>query len=155
MELAGIVKRIIEKEEPKRVCIDCIGIGAGVVDRLHELGYADIVIGVNVAIKPEEPAVYKNCRAELWDRMREWFIQDMPVEIPDSDELQTDLVGLGYKYDSSDRLQIESKEDAKKRGLLSPDTSDALMLTFYGGEYVVDGGYQVNRLPDHTAGRLI
>lgn len=155
MELAGIVKRMIEKEEPKRVCIDCIGIGAGVVDRLHELGYSDIVMGVNVATKPEEPAVYKNCRAELWDRMREWFIQDMPVEIPDSDELQTDLVGLGYKYDSSDRLQIESKEDAKKRGLLSPDTSDALMLTFYGGEYVVDGGFQVNRLPDHTAGRFI
>lgn len=155
MELAGIIKRIIERELPKRVCIDCIGIGAGVVDRLHELGYTDIVIGVNVATKAEEPSIYKNCRAELWDRMRGWFIQDMPVEIPDSDELQMDLCGLGYKYDSSDRLQIESKDDAKKRGLLSPDTSDALMLTFYGGEYVMDGGYQVNRLPDHTAGRLI
>jgi hypothetical protein len=119
------------------------------------LGYADIVIGVNVANRAEEPDKYKNVRAELWDRMREWFIQDMPVEIPDSDEIQTDLCGLGYKYDSSDRLQIEGKEDAKKRGMLSPDTSDALMLTFYGGEYVVDGGYQVNRLPDHTARMLI
>ena len=155
MELAGIIKRIIEKEHPKRVCIDCIGIGAGVVDRLHELGYTDIVIGVNVATKAEEPHKYRNCRAELWDRGREWLLQDMPVEIPDSDELQTDLCGLGYKYDSSDRLQIESKIDAKARGMLSPDTSDALMLTFYGGEYVVDGGYQVNRLPDHTAGMLI
>lgn len=155
MELAGIMKRIIEAEHPKRVCIDCIGIGAGVVDRLHELGYTDIVIGVNVATKAEEPAVYKNCRAELWDRGREWFIQDMPVEIPDSDELQTDLCGLGYKYDSSDRLQIEAKEDAKKRGLLSPDTSDALMLTFFGGEYVTESGYQVNRIPERTAGMLI
>ena len=155
MELAGIIKRIIEKENPKRVGIDCIGIGAGVVDRLHELGYVDIVVGVNVATKAEEPDKYKNCRAELWDRMREWLIQDMPVEVPDSDELQTDLCGLGYKYDSSDRLQIESKEDAKKRGCLSPDCGDSLMLTFFGGEYVVDGGYQVNRLPDHTAGMLI
>ncbi len=155
MELAGIIKRIIDKEEPKRVCIDCIGIGAGVVDRLHELGYSDIVIGVNVATRAEESATYKNCRAELWDRGRAWLIQDMPVEIPDSDELQTDLCGLGYKYDSSDKLQIESKDDAKKRGLLSPDCADAFMLTFYGGEYVVDGGYQVNRLPDHTAGMLI
>jgi hypothetical protein len=155
MELAGIVKRIIEKEHPKLVSIDCIGIGAGVVDRLHELGYHDIVVGVNVARKAEEPDKYKNCRAELWDRMREWFIQDMPIEIPDSDELQTDLCGLGYKYDSSDRLQIESKEDAKKRGLLSPDTSDALMLTFYGGEYVADGVYEVKRLSERTAGMLI
>jgi hypothetical protein len=155
MQLAGIIKRIIDKEEPKRVCIDCIGIGAGVVDRLHELGYTDIVLGVNVACKPEDPARYKNTRAELWDRGREWLIQDMPVEIPDSDELQTDLCGLGYKYDSSDKLQIESKIDAKKRGLLSPDCAEAFILTFFGGEYVVDGGYQVNRLPDHTAGRLI
>lgn len=155
MQLAGLIKRIIEKEHPKRVCIDCIGIGAGVVDRLHELGYTDIVIGVNVATRAEESDKYKNCRAELWDRMREWLIQDMPVEIPDSDELQTDLCGLGYKYDSSDKLQIEGKEDAKKRGLLSPDTSDALMLTFYGGEYVNDGGYQVNKLPERFAGMLV
>ncbi len=155
MELAGIIKRIIEKEKPKRVCIDCIGIGAGVVDRLHELGYTEIVEGVNVARRASEPDKYKNLRAELWDMMREWFIQEMSVEIPDSDELQTDLCGLGYKYDSSDRLQIESKDDAKKRGLLSPDTSDALMLTFYGGEYVNEGGYQVNTLPERTAGMLI
>ena len=155
MHLAGIIKRIIEKEFPKRVCIDCIGIGAGVVDRLHELGYADIVIGVNVATRAEEPKKYKNCRAELWDRTREWLIQDMPVEVPDSDELQTDLCGLGYKYDSSDRLQIEGKDKAKERGLLSPDTGDCLTLTFYGGEYVTDGGYQVNRLPERTAGSFI
>ncbi len=154
MELVGIIRRIIDKEHPKRVCIDSIGIGAGVVDRLHELGY-DIVEGVNVARKACEPDKYKNLRAELWDAMREWLIQEMEVQIPDSDELQTDLTGLGYKYDSSDRLQIEGKDDAKKRGLLSPDTSDALMLTFYGGEYVNEGGFQVNRLPDRTAGMLV
>ena len=154
MELVGIIRRIIDKEEPKRVCIDSIGIGAGVVDRLIELGYS-IVEGVNVARKASEPDKYKNLRAELWDMMREWLIQDMPIEIPDSDELQTDLTNLGYKYDSSDRLQIESKDDAKKRGLLSPDTSDSLMLTFFGGEYVGEGGYQANRLPDRFDGMLI
>lgn len=155
MELAGIVKRIIEKEQPRRVCIDCIGIGAGTVDRLHELGYQDIVIGVNVANRAEEKKKYKNCRAELWDRTREWLIQDMGVQIPDSDELQTDLTVIGYKYDSSDRLQIEKTEDLKKRGCLSPDTAVALTLTFYGGEYVSDGGYQANRLPEKHAGMLI
>ena len=154
MELVGIIRRLIDKEHPKRVCIDSIGIGAGVVDRLHELGY-DIVEGVNVARRATEPDKYKNLRAELWDWMRDWFIQEMPVEIPDSDELQTDLCGLGYKYDSSDRLQIESKDDAKKRGLLSPDTSDALMLTFYGGEYVSEGGFVVNQLSERTAGMLV
>ncbi len=155
MDLAGIVKRIIEKEKPKRVCIDCIGIGAGTVDRLHELGYQDIVHGVNVARRAEDREKYKNCRAELWDRTREWLIQEMPVEIPDSDELQTDLTVIGYKYDTSDKLQIESTEDLKKRGCLSPDTAVALTLTFFGGEYVSEGGYQANRLPERTAGMLI
>jgi hypothetical protein len=154
MELVAIIKRMIDKELPRRVCIDSIGIGAGVVDRLHELGYG-MVEGVNVARRALEPDKYKNLRAELWDAMRDWLTQDMPVEIPDSDELQTDLTSLGYKYDSSDRLLIEGKDDAKKRGLLSPDTSDALMLTFYGGEYVNEGGYEVKRLPDSYAGRLI
>lgn len=155
MNLAGIVRRIIDKEQPKRVCIDSIGIGAGVVDRLHELGYENIVIGVNVATSAEEKERYKNARAENWDRMREWLIQDMGVEIPDSDELQTDLTMLGYSYDSNDKLKIESKDDAKKRGCLSPDTADALMLTFHGGEYVQDYQYQPNFLPERLAGSLI
>jgi hypothetical protein len=154
MELAGIINRIIEKEHPRRVCIDCIGIGAGVVDRLNELGH-DIVEGVNVARKANEPDRFRNLRAELWSMMRDWFLQESPVEIPDSDELQTDLTCLGYKYDSSDKLLIESKDDAKKRGLLSPDTADALMLTFYGGEYVSEGSYKPNRLPERHAGMLI
>lgn len=122
---------------------------------MHELGYHDIVIGVNVATRAEEKHKYKNCRAELWDRTRDWILQDMGVEIPDSDELQTDLINIGYKYDSSDRLQIESTEDLKKRGCLSPDTAVALTLTFYGGEYVTESTYKPNRLPDHHAGMLI
>lgn len=154
MELVGLVRRIIDREKPRRVCIDSIGIGAGVVDRLMELGY-DMVEGVNVAKRATEPDRYKNLRAELWDMMREWIIQDMPVEIPDSDELQTDLTILGYKHDSSDRLVIESKDDARKRGCLSPDTSDALMLTFYGGEYVLENQMKTSYLPDRTAGMLV
>lgn len=155
MELAGIIKRIIDKEHPRKVFIDCIGIGAGVVDRLHELGYENIVVGVNVATRAEDKNKYKNCRAELWDRTREWLIQEMGVEIPNSDELQTDLTGIGYKYDSSDKLQLESTEDLKKRGCLSPDTAVALTLTFYGGEYVSEGSYKPNKLPERHAGMLI
>lgn len=149
MDLAGIIRRIIDKEKPVKVCIDCIGIGAGVVDRLRELGY-DVVEGVNVARRATDPDKYKNLRAELWDNMREWLTQEIPVQIPDSDELQTDLTALGYKYDSSDRLQIESKEDAKKRGMLSVDCADSLMLTFIDGSYVSAGGYKPNRMPEHS-----
>jgi hypothetical protein len=152
MTLAGIIRRIIEKENPKKICIDSIGIGAGVVDRLHEMGYSNIVEGINVARRATLPDKYRNLRAELWDNMRAWLIQEMPVEIPDSDELQTDLTGLGYRYDSSDKLLIEGKDDARKRGLLSPDTSDALSLTFIDGDYLSSGGYTPNRMPESSYG---
>jgi hypothetical protein len=134
MEIAGMLKHVIEKEKPYRVYIDCIGVGAGVVDRLRELNYY-FVEGINVARSANAKDKYRNLRAELWYEMREWFMQEMPVQIPDSDDLHGDLCNLGYKYDSSGRLLIESKDDLKARGMASPDTSDALALTFYSGFY--------------------
>lgn len=154
MELVGMIRRIIDKERPAKVCIDCIGIGAGIVDRLLEIGY-DMVEGVNVARAANDRDKFKNLRAELWHDMREWMAGEMPVQIPDSDELLGDLTSLGYKYDSSARLQIESKEDLRKRGMKSPDTADSLALTFYVGDYLNSGSYKPKKIPEHTAGMFI
>lgn len=153
MELVGLIRRIIDKERPAKVCIDCIGIGAGIVDRLLEIGY-DMVEGVNVARSANDKDKFRNLRAELWHDMREWLTQELPVQVPDSDELLGDLTSLGYKYDSSARLLIESKEDLRKRGMKSPDTADSLALTFYVGDYYQHGGYVAKRLPDKAAGML-
>lgn len=151
MEIVGAVRRIIDKERPHKVLIDCIGIGAGIVDRLLEIGY-DRVEGVNVARSASERDKFRNLRAELWHDMREWLAQEMPVEIPDSDELMGDLTSLGYKYDSSGRLLIESKDDLRKRGMKSPDTADALAITFYVGDYLSSGEFTPRLLPDKSAG---
>lgn len=151
MELVGTIRRIIDKERPSKVCIDCIGVGAGVVDRLLELGY-ECVEGVNVARNANDRDKFRNLRAELWHDMREWMAQEMPVQIPDSDELFGDLTSLGYKFDSSGRVQIESKEELRKRGMKSPDTADSLALTFFVGEYLKEASYQANKLPENAAG---
>lgn len=151
MEIVGAVRRIIDKEKPHKVLIDCIGIGAGIVDRLIEIGY-DCVEGVNVARSADDKDRFRNLRAELWHSMREWLTQEMPVEIPDSDELMGDLTSLGYKHDSSGRLLIESKDDLRKRGMKSPDTADALALTFFVGEYLQSGSFMPKMLPDKSAG---
>ena len=87
--------------------------------------------------------------------MREWLAQDMPVQIPNTDELMGDLTSLGYKFDSSGRLQIESKDDLKKRGMKSPDAADALALTFFVGDYFTTTNYQPNYLPTESAGMFI
>ena len=154
MEIAGLVRRMIDKECPAKVCIDCIGIGAGIVDRLHEMGY-DQVEGVNVARSANNKDKFKNLRAELWHDMREWLAQDSPVQIPDSDELMGDLTSLGYKFDSSGRLQIESKDELRKRGMKSPDCGDSLAMTFTMGDFVSDNNYEAPMFNQRTAGMLI
>ena len=134
MEICGYLARIIRTENPHKVYIDCIGIGAGVVDRLQEMGFS-CVEGVNVARTANDKEKFRNVRAELHNEMRDWLTQEMPVQIPDDDELHGELCSFGYKYDSSGRLQIESKDDLRARGMPSPDGSDSLMLTFFGGFY--------------------
>lgn len=129
MEVAGMVLAAIKKYSPKAVFIDMGGLGVGVLDRLRELGFGNIVHGVNFGGKPIDKTKYYNKRAEMWGLMKEW-LYDQPVQIPDDDDLEIDLCGLHYSYDSMSRLKLESKEDAKKRGIKSPDIGDALALTF-------------------------
>jgi hypothetical protein len=129
MELVGRVANIISNERPDKVFIDVGGLGAGVYDRLLELGYGDIVVAVNFGGKALRPERYLNKRAEMWGEMKAW-LAEKPADIPDDDELHADITGPGYRYDSSQRVELEKKEDMKKRGLRSPDGGDALGLTF-------------------------
>ena len=137
MEIAGRITTIIGKEFPRKVCIDSIGLGAGIVDRLHEMGF-DCVEGVNVARSANDKERFGNLRAELWNEMRDWFTGELPVSIPDDDELHRDLCSLGYKHKSNGQLLIESKIEARKRGLPSPDIADALSLTFFFGQHIMN-----------------
>lgn len=129
MQVTGIIVDIIKKDKPLKVFIDIVGLGVGIYDRLIELGYGDIVVGVQASESADEDDLYKNKRAEMWCRMRDWFAEG-PVRIPDDDAMQADIVEPGYTYDSKGRIQIESKEHIKKRQGLSPDIADALSITF-------------------------
>lgn len=135
MQLSSAVARLIDHYKPDVVFIDETGLGAGVVDRLRQLGYG--VIGVHAGAKPDSTptlgarrlgATFKNKRAEMWSRMREWV--DQAAILPDDPVLRQDLETPGYSFDASDRLQLESKEQIKARGGKSPDVGDAIALTF-------------------------
>ena len=150
MEIAGVLTQIIKHERPTKVYIDCIGIGAGVVDRLREMGYSEVE-GVNVARTPNLKDKFRNLKAELYWELRDWLSQEMPVQIPDSDELHGDLCSFGYKYTSNGLLQIEGKDQLRARGMPSNDCAEALMLTFYAGEYA-NNSSMANFMPAHHAG---
>ena len=134
MEVSGIVATIIKSENilssnGDRVFIDVGGLGAGVFDRLCELVDKRLLVSVNFGGSPIDSNKYRNKRAEMWGELKEWLI-NTPCSIPDSDELQADLTQIRYKYDSNGALELEKKEDMKKRGFRSPDCGDALALTF-------------------------
>ena len=127
MQLAGWVASAIQEFQPDRVCIDEIGVGAGVVDRLREQGYQ--VKGINVARWARQDHLFANLRAEGYWRLRELFAAGT-ISIPTDNRLMGELAALRYSYDSQGRLIMESKEAIRQRGQASPDLADALMLAF-------------------------
>ena len=118
-----------EDMQPKDILIDVIGMGAGVVDRMRELGLP--ARGVNVG---ESAASLEKCmrlRDELWWRGREWF-QSRDCSIPNDEKLIAELTGPTYDFHSNGKIVVESKKDMKERSLKSPNKADALLLTFHG-----------------------
>lgn len=140
MSVAGAVIDAIRQERKAGgrgydfICIDVIGIGSGVVDRLKEQGIN--VIGVNVAEKPRD-LLCRNLRSNLWKEVKEW-LKTGKIE----KGMVYDLTAPHYYFDSSGKMMIERKEDMKKRGINSPDIADALCLTFYPVQHS-----HVNRKP--------
>jgi hypothetical protein len=130
MQLCGAVKNKFDDstaiEQPSEILVDVIGLGSGVVDRLAEQDLP--VRGVNVAEAPATKKNYLNLRAELWFAVKDWLAQ-RNCRLPENDELASELAAPLYKYTSSGKIKIESKDEMRKRGIKSPDKADALALT--------------------------
>lgn len=126
MEVADKVAEIIREWGPHGTLVDGVGIGAGVVDRLKQLGHN--VLDVNAGSKASDSTKYANKRAEMWGRMKDAINQGM--ELPDDQELADDLVNLEYGFTATQQLALEKKADLKRRGLASPDCADSLALTY-------------------------
>lgn len=124
METVGLLDAFMRKYGFPTTRIDEIGLGAGVLDRLREKGRS--VEGINVGVPARDTDQFRNKRAELYWQLRAKFVEDQ-IAIPYDPDLMSQLACLKYKYTSSG-LQIESKEEMRKRGLASPDVADALAL---------------------------
>lgn len=125
MKIASWCAKAIEQYKIDAMFVDVVGVGAGVYDRLVQLGYGDRVFEAVASAKADKPDVYFNKRSEMWAMLREWLSGE--VSISDLDHLESDLLMLGYEYDSHDRLKLQSKKGLPR----SPDLADALAMTFY------------------------
>ena len=126
-EIADIVAGQIHDFKPDAVFVDDTGgFGGATIERLRQLGHE--VIGVQFAGKPIDER-YLNKRAEMWIEMAKWVKEG--GTLPDLPEIRTDLCAPTYKHNAAGKFQLESKEDMKKRGMMSPDVGDALCVTFH------------------------
>lgn len=126
-DLMAIVGRCVDVLHDYKVdmmFVDAVGLGLGVHSRLVELGYQDRVLDVKASRRADEPDAYVNKRAEMWDRMAQWF--DDGADIPDNDIFESDLLMVSAAYDSNRRLKMQSKTEMAH----SPDLADALSFTF-------------------------
>lgn len=134
MQVSGWAGGLIEQDEPEITNVDVIGIGAGVYDRLDEMGYA--VAPINVGASPtdeEKKQKFYNLRAEIFWHLREVFRPEngrSSIAIPDDPELKQELGEIRYKYSSERKIKIEEKDDMKRRIGRSPDKADAVALAF-------------------------
>lgn len=134
MQLSGIIhnewKDTPSSERPEDICVDAIGFGAGVADRLRELGLP--ARGINVSELPAMKARYANLKAELWFLAREWF-ETRDCHLANDEPLARELGAVHYKPPTSNgKVQLESKDETKKHTKVSPDLADAFILTFAG-----------------------
>jgi hypothetical protein len=126
MQTTGRIIAALAATGASEARIDAVGIGAGVFDRLKEQGKPAVEMQSGQA--PQDKERFLNARAEWFWGLRERF-ESGDIDIDDED-LAAQLANIKYKFTSRGQIQIESKDDMKKRGLHSPDKADALMLAF-------------------------
>jgi hypothetical protein len=125
----------------KKIVVDATGVGGPVYDRLKEQLGDDLVLGIEFGGSARNRDRYANRRAEMWDTMMRWFLNEADVAMPDNDELQSDLCAPAWgtkdtgsaqmtRFRSDGTLIIEDKDHMRRRLKFSPDYGDAAAMTF-------------------------
>ena len=129
MELVSYLASIIDNDSPAKMFLDN-GNGYAVIDRLIELGYGKICIGIDFGGGATEEALYLNHRAEMGCLLAQWFING-GVSIPDEDLFQKHLCCVPRQLrTSSGKMKLESKDKIIQDTLIDPHLFDAAALTF-------------------------
>jgi len=126
MEFASIIIQEINEIKPSAVFIDA-GQGQGVIDRLRQLGYHNI-IEVPFGSSASDKTRFVNKRTEMYYLARDWLMNG--GSIPDIPELKNELSVCEYTFDQNGRIKLEAKDTIKEKLGKSPDISDAFVLTF-------------------------
>lgn len=151
METAGNVIRCCKEYMARypyikkcMIKVDDSGVGGGVTDRLKEVIREEKLPYTVIPVNNGDSATdgyYFNLGAQMWGNVKELLERnfsnslqgkwDVEIELPYDEEMIKQLSVRKYHMTSKGKIQLEKKEDMKKRGLGSPDTADSLALAMY------------------------
>jgi len=146
MQVTGTIVQIVEQLRvkhigiPIHIKIDCDGLGVGVYDRLKEIKKEKKWITVKLyechfggkggKNNEDEPIEFSNSTGLMWGLLRE-KVRHNEIELYYNDKQITQITNRKYRINSDGKIELERKEEMKKRGLTSPDMADALALSLY------------------------
>jgi len=137
MQVVGRVIQVVEQDKSIPITVDVIGIGAGVVARLMELGYN--VISFNgsertTEVDEEGQFGFVNRRSASWWRLREWLdpSKKPTLALPPDEHLVADITTPRWWVSSAGRIMVEPKDQFKTRLGRSPDHGDSLVYALVG-----------------------
>lgn len=136
MQTTGRVAGILDADPARTAIVDVIGIGAGVVDRLREMGHK--VQAFNASARTERLDAtgemgFPNSRSAAWWGMREQLDPSVGSDVclPDDEMLLGDLSAPQWKVLSGGKIQVEPKDDIRKRLGRSTDDGDAVVQAYF------------------------
>lgn len=127
MEVASAVAAHYWKIKPDAIIVDAGAMGAGVIDRLRQMGMPN-VFEINFGGSAIDSDRYANIRAEIYFKTLEWL--KAGGAIPNDTDLKSELTVTEYKYTSAGKIILQPKEHIKELTGRSPDRADSLALTF-------------------------
>ena len=122
--VADRLQAVIIQHQPDRVFMDRGGGGASVFDILADRGFGRVIEIVDFGGKSTE-LKYRNKRAEMHGRFREW-LQD--GDIPDDPQLESEITSVWVLREDESGLLLSPKREVRRKLKTSPDGLDACVL---------------------------
>jgi hypothetical protein len=103
------------------------GVGAGIIGHLKDKGY-DVKRVLNNH-RAYDSTRYLNRGAELWFNFKR-FVEEGQVKLINDPILKSQLANRFFNRKDNEKIKLERKEEAKKKGHPSPDRADACILAW-------------------------
>lgn len=129
-QVGQLVAEFEDTHQADAVFID-LGYGTGIYSYGKTLNRSWVLVAFGEAAGDPDPSVaegFLNKRSEMWSKSKQWLKEGGAY--PPIEQMRQEAMGPETVSRVDGKVQLESKNDMKKRGIPSPNLWDCLALTF-------------------------